>query len=135
MPGSFVDTNVLAYLISADTAKADRARSVVDAGGTISVQVLNELANVCRRKARMSWPETQAFLSTLRDLLTVVPVTVEVHEAGLALAERFGLSIYDAMIAAAALQADCERLWSEDMQDGMQIGRRLRLENPFGNAG
>jgi len=50
---------------------------------------------------------------------------------GLALAERYGLSIYDAMIAASALHADCDRLWSEDMQDGMLIEQRLRIANPF----
>jgi predicted nucleic acid-binding protein len=51
--------------------------------------VLNELANVARRKMRMSWPETRAFLSLLRDLRTVRPITVETHEAGLAPAERY----------------------------------------------
>lgn len=135
MPGSFIDTNVLAYIISTDALKADRARSVIDAGGTISVQVLNELANLCRRKAGMPWSETHALLSTLRDLLTVVPVTAEVHATGLVLAERFDLSTYDAMIAAAALQSDCDRLWSEDMQHGMRLGRRLRIENPFRSPG
>jgi len=49
----------------------------------------------------------------------------------LTLAERYGLSIYDAMIAASALGADCDRLWSEDMQDGMAIESRLRIVNPF----
>jgi len=48
-----------------------------------------------------------------------------------ALAERYGVSIYDAMIAASALQADCEALWSEDMHDGIAIENRLRISNPF----
>jgi predicted nucleic acid-binding protein len=47
------------------------------------------------------------------------------------LAERYGFSIYDSMIAAAALLADCDTLWSEDMQDGMLIDARLRIANPF----
>jgi len=58
-------------------------------------------------------------------------LTMEVHETGLALAERHMLSIYDAMIAAAALHAHCDTLWSEDMQDGMVIEERLRVVNPF----
>ena len=95
------------------------------------MQVLNEIANVARRKIRMSWQDTHALLSALRDLLTVHPVTVETHETGLALAERYNLSIYDAMIAASALQADCDRLWSEDMQHGMALDGRLRIANPF----
>jgi predicted nucleic acid-binding protein len=95
------------------------------------VQVLNEIAHVARRKMGLSWPETHAFLSTLRDLLPVQPLTVETHETGLALAERYGLSTYDAMIAAVALLADCDTLWSEDMRHGMVIDDRLRIADPF----
>jgi predicted nucleic acid-binding protein len=131
MPGSFFDTNVLVYLASGDLLKANRAEEVIGAGGTISVQVLNELTNVARRKMRMSWPETGAFLSMLRDLLTVRPLTVETHEAGLALAERYNFSTYDAMIASSAIEAGCDTLWSEDMQHGMAIEEGLRIFNPF----
>lgn len=93
--------------------------------------MLNEVANVARRKMAMSWAETHALLSSLRGVLAVHPVTIETHEAGLALAERYRFSIYDAMIAAAALLAGCERLWSEDMQHGLAIEGRLRIVNPF----
>jgi predicted nucleic acid-binding protein len=131
MPGSFVDTNVLLYIASPDPAKAERAEAIIGDCGAISVQVLNELANVARRKMRMSWPEIHTFLSSLRRLLTVHSNTVEIHETGLAGAERHGLSIWDAMIVASALHADCETLWSEDMQDGMVIDGQLRIANPF----
>jgi predicted nucleic acid-binding protein len=131
MPGSFFDTNVLLYLASSDPARANRAETIVSNGGTVSVQVLNELANVARRKMHLSWHDTRAFLSTIRGLLLVTPITVEIHENGLALAERYSFSIYDAMIVAAALHADCGVLWSEDMQDGMEIEKRLRVVNPF----
>ena len=99
------------------------------------MQVLNELANVARRKMRLSWTETHALLTTLRGLLTVYPLTVETHETGLELAERYGFSIYDAMIAAAALHAGCDTLWSEDMQHGMVLDEGLRIVNPFRVAG
>jgi predicted nucleic acid-binding protein len=137
MPGSFFDTNVLVYLASGDRAKADRAETLIaNGGGTISVQVLNELANVARRKMRLSWTETRAFLSTIRALvLPVQPLTLDVHETGLDLAERHGLSIFDAMIAASALHADCDTLWSENMQDGMTLENRLHIVNPFRAAG
>jgi predicted nucleic acid-binding protein len=131
MPGSFFDTNVLVYLASGDPAKADRAEAMIAGGGGISVQNLNELANVARRKIGMSWQDTHAFLSLLRGLLNVHPVSVETHETGLALAERYQLSIYDSMIAASALQAGCDTLWSEDMQHGMVVDGRLRIVNPF----
>jgi len=131
MPGSFFDTNVLIYVASADRAKAERAERLMAGGGTISVQVLAEIANVARRKMHLSWAETRAFLSTIRGLLTVKPITIEVHEIGIALAERHNLSIYDALIAASALHVDCDTLWSEDMHDGMVLAGRLRIVNPF----
>ena len=131
MPASFFDTNVLVYLASGDATKADRAEAALAAGGAISVQVLNELANVARRKMKMSWADTHAFLNLLRGLLTVHPLTLETHETGLALAERYGLSTYDAMIAASALHARCDTLWSEDMQHGMTLDEGLRIVNPF----
>jgi predicted nucleic acid-binding protein len=131
MPASFFDTNVLLYLAASDPAKANRAEAAVALGGAISVQVLNELANVARRKMRLSWEDTHEFLDMILGLLTVHPVTLEVHETGLELAERYGLSIYDALIAAAALHAGCDTLWSEDMQHGMKLGEGLRVVNPF----
>ena len=131
MPASFFDTNVLVYIASADSAKADRAEAAIAAGGVISVQVLNELANVARRKMQMSWTETHALLTMLRGLLTVHPLTLETHEIGLELAERYGFSTYDAMIAASALHAGCDTLWSEDMQHDMVVDEGLRIVNPF----
>jgi predicted nucleic acid-binding protein len=131
MPASFFDTNVLVYIASGDAIKADRAEAAIAAGGAISVQVLNELTNVARRKMQMSWTETHALLDTLRGLLTIHPLTVETHETGLALAERYGLSTYGAMIAASALHAGCDTLWSEDMQHGMALAEGLRIVNPF----
>lgn len=131
MPGSFFDTNVLVYLASGDAAKADRAEEVIAAGGSISVQVLNELANVARRRMRMPRSDLRAFLNLLRGMLTVHPLTVEIHDTGLALAERYGLSTYDAMIAACALHTGCDTLWSEDMQDGMVLEKTVRIRNPF----
>lgn len=82
MPGSFLDTNVLVYIASADALKARRAEALLSEGGVISVQVLNELANVVRRKMRMSWPETRSFLALLRGLLAVRPLDVATHDLG-----------------------------------------------------
>jgi len=131
MSGSFFDTSVLVYIASGEATKADRAEGFIGDGGAISVQVLNELTNVARRKMRMSWPEIHALLSTVRGLLAVQPLTIETHETGLTLAERYNFSTYDAMIAAAALHAGCETLWSEDMQHGMELREGLRIANPF----
>ena len=131
MPGNFLDSNVILYVASRQQAKADRAEELISTGGTISVQVLNEIANVSRRKMRLSWVETRDFLSMVRGLLKVEPVTIEMHQAGIDLAERYGLSVYDAMIASAALLTECDTLFTEDLQDGLLVSGRLRVVNPF----
>ena len=135
MPADFFDTSVLVYIASSDAKKADRAEAVIAKGGVISVQVLNEIANVARRKMKMSWPETHTFLDSLRGLLVVQPLTLDIHETGLGLAERYGFSTYDAMIAASALHIGSPTLWSEDMQHGMKLKEGLRILNPFRMAG
>lgn len=130
-PARFVDTNVLLYLISGDDTKAARAEALLQEGGiTISVQVLNEFANVARRKAGFSWTEVDAALQAVRQLVEVVPVDIALHERGLAIARRWQTSLYDAMIVAAALNAGCGTLFSEDMQDGQLIDG-MRIRNPF----
>jgi predicted nucleic acid-binding protein len=83
----------------------------------------------------MSWQDTHALLSLLRGLLDVHSLVVETHETGLALAERYNLAIDDAMIAASALDAACDTLWSEGMQHGMVLDGRLRIVDPFRAAG
>ena len=129
----FVDSNVVLYLLSADEKKANRAEAVISKGATISVQVLNEVANVSRRKLKMSWPETNELLNGLRAVCKIEPLTIETHTRGLVVAERYGVSLYDAMIIAAALMAGCKTLFSEDMQDGLKIDRQLKIRNPFGS--
>lgn len=126
----FIDTNILLYIFSAEGDKASQAETVLNLGGTISVQVLNELTNVMRRKFAMSWDDVHAALALIKSLLDVKPLTLPVHEHGLALAQRYTLSIYDSMIVAAALEAGCDILWSEDMQHGMAV-EGLTICNPF----
>jgi predicted nucleic acid-binding protein len=131
MPGSFLDSNIVLYLASEDLLKADRAQELVAEGGTISVQVLNEIANISRRKMGLSWAETRNFLLMIRGLLKVEPITIEIHDVGISLAERYQLSVYDSMIVSAALSAECDTLLSEDLQNGLLINGRLRVLNPF----
>jgi len=133
-PKAFIDTNILLYLLSADTAKADRAETIVQTGGIISVQVLNEMANVARRKLAMPWKEINELLELIRSMCPTEPLTIETHDKGRRVAEQYGLSVYDAMIVAAALLAGCEILYSEDMQGGLLIDHRLRICNPSEHA-
>lgn len=128
---SFIDTNILLYLLSADAQKADQAEAVIRSGSLISVQVLNETASVARRKLGLPWTEINEILALIRSLCPVEPLSVETHDKGMHIAQRYRLNVYDSMILAAALQAGCERVYSEDMQDGLLIEKQLRVVNPF----
>lgn len=128
---SFIDTNVLLYLLSADAAKADRAEALLLERPQISVQVLNEFTNVARRKSGLGWNDVEEALQVFKTACEVHPLTLETHEQAVRLASRHSLGFYDALIVAAALLADCEILWSEDMQDGLLVEERLRIRNPF----
>ncbi len=131
MSGAFFDTNILIYSLGADI-KAVRAQELLNDGGMISVQSLNEFASVTRRKLRYDWPEIRLGITALRILCPkVIPLTEAIHTDGLRIAERYKLQIYDSMIAAAALSAGCDRLWSEDLQHGLTIDGRLDVANPF----
>jgi predicted nucleic acid-binding protein len=130
MPASFADSNILLYALTTGW-KAERAWEILRARPTINVQVLNEVLNVLRLKQRLSWVEIEERMSLIRELLPEMDLTVQVHDVGRALAARYQFRTYDAMIVAAALEANCERLWSEDMQDGMVVWDRLTIRNPF----
>jgi predicted nucleic acid-binding protein len=125
----FFDTNVLLYLITVD-GKAEKAEILLKAGGVVSVQVLNEFASVASRKSKMTWPAIRETLATIRAGCEVIPLTAEIHEGGLAIAEKYGFSFYDSLILAAAAQAECRTVYSEDMQDG-QVVQGVTIRNPF----
>ena len=128
----FFDTNILLYTIGQHEVRTPVAEALVAQGGVVSVQVLNELASVAHRKLKMSWRDVTDALGAIRILCpSVVPVTTETHDAGLRLAVRHGFHIDDALIVAAALEAECRTLYSEDMQSGRIIGGHLTIRNPF----
>jgi predicted nucleic acid-binding protein len=116
--------------LSADRLKAEIAEELMAQGGVISVQVLNEFADVAARKFKSPWLQIRAVLSTVRDVCVVVPVSIDTHDRGIVIAERYKLRVYDSMIISAALQAGCTTLISEDMQSGQRIDD-LTIHNPF----
>jgi predicted nucleic acid-binding protein len=131
---AFFDTNVLLYLLSPDSRKADIAEHLVSLGGTISVQVLNEFTQVARRKFKMSASDVVTILSTLRRTLKVQPLTEAAHDLGVELSDKYSLSVYDAMIVASGLSCNATTLYSEDMPSGVLVEKQLRIENPFAAA-
>lgn len=130
MRAEFFDTNIILYLLD-EGPKLEIAEALIAKQGMVSVQVLNEALVNCIRKAGMSWEEAGQFLDGIRQLCLVEDLTSATHDIGRALGERYGFSVYDAMIVAAALKANCTTLYSEDMQDGLLVEGQLRIVNPF----
>jgi predicted nucleic acid-binding protein len=128
----FFDTNVLVYIVGQEDERTAVAEALVGGGGVLSVQVLNELAAVARRKLGLTWDEVGEALAAIRVLCpSPVALTIETHEAGLRIAAQYQFHIYDALVAAAALEAGCTTLYSEDLQDGQVIDGCLTIRNPF----
>jgi len=132
---AFFDTNVLIYAVAQDDPRSAQAEELLASGGVLSVQILNEFASVARRKILMSWGDVTEALDAFRVLCpSPLSITIEMHEAALKIAENHGYSIYDALVVAAALEAGCTTLYSEDLHDGQTIDGQLTIRNPFARS-
>jgi predicted nucleic acid-binding protein len=127
----FFDSNVLIYAFTQAGNKTNTAQRILSLGGAVNVQALNETANTLRRKFNVGWPRIgQIIDAILRISPNPLPVALETHRAALRICERYGYSIYDGLIIAAAKEAGCTTLYSEDLQHGQMV-EGLRIENPF----
>ena len=127
---AFFDSNILIYAYSTDVRR-ERALRTIAGGGVISAQVLNEFTNVLRKKQKQDWAVIEAAVQSIRFRFPdTVPLTADTHAAALALARDHALAFYDALIVAAAIDAGCDTLYSEDLQHGRNIGG-LAIVNPF----
>jgi len=128
--GEFLDSKILVYAFTADP-RAAVAQGLLERGGIISVQGLNEFTSMARRKLTMTWAEVLESLAAIRTLCdTILPIDIETHAEGLRIAEYYGYAMFDTLIIASALRANCNTLWSEDMQDGIVIDGRLHTPTP-----
>jgi predicted nucleic acid-binding protein len=127
---AFFDSNILIYAFSTDMRR-ERALTAIAGGGVISAQVLNEFTNVLRKKQKQDWAVIEAAVQSIRFRFPdTVPLTAGTHAAALALARDHALAFHDALIVAAAIDAGCDTLYSEDLQHGRNIGG-LAIVNPF----
>jgi predicted nucleic acid-binding protein len=134
---SFVDTNVLIYAEDRDAkGKHAVARALVlslwdDQSGVLSVQVLQEFYVNVTRKLKKPLGGAKA-LEIVREYLTwtVVENTGKLLVDAVKLQQKAQLSFWDAMIVQAAIDAGCERLYSEDMNAGQRFGSVV-IVNPF----
>lgn len=137
MSADFLDTNVFVYQLDrADPRKSIVATSIIDramdGSAVTSFQVVQETLNVITRKIPVPKPPAEArrYLDEVLSILWTVMPTPRLYSEGLRLQSRYGFSFYDSLIVAAALDAGCDRLVSEDFQHGQQI-EGMTFVNPF----
>ncbi len=139
MPAEFfLDTNIFVYTFDRrEPDKRARAlglveRALATGDGVVSSQVVQEFLNVALRKFERPLSDEQAlrYLRDVMDPLCSVFPSISLYETALSLYRRWRFSFYDSLIVAAALEARCEVLYSEDLQDGQEI-ESLTVVNPF----
>lgn len=126
----FLDSNILVYLVGPDHRKATIAERLLRQEHTISVQVLNEFVRVARKKLKIEWAMVDEVLASAMEYCTVVPLTLEVQVRAVEICKNHLINIYDANIIAAAELANCDILYTEDLNNGQLIGR-IGINNPF----
>jgi predicted nucleic acid-binding protein len=127
----FADTNLIVYSESNDGSKSARARSIIESGPVISVQVVNEAVAVLTRKYGFTLSEAHEIAECLLEICDVVPVEANTIREAIRRVRRYGLSHWDSLVIAAALLSGCSTLYSEDLQHGQVIDGKLTVINPF----
>ncbi len=134
----FLDTNILVYTFDQKAKnKREIARKLVtqalsSASCAISYQVLQEFLNVATRKFKrpLSAVDAETFLTqALAPLCEIYPST-ELYLSALLISTETGYSFYDSLIIAAAIEANCSILYTDDLQDNQRISN-LQIINPF----
>lgn len=130
---AFLDTNIIIYGYSQDEPdKRQRARECAQASESwISTQVLNETVNTLKRKFSLDYRQIGAVLDELSQHSQLTVVSLDTIRKALDIAQRYQYSYFDSLIIASALEVGCDRLYSEDLQDGQIIDNTLILTNPF----
>ena len=132
----FLDTNVLVYSVDEGVPEKRQrarelvARSLTDGSGCISYQVVQETVNVLTGKFGTPLDRVRRLLDEVLIPLWQINPTGSLYQSAISLRSRYGFSFYDSLIIAAALEAGCTRLYSEDMQHGQRI-QGLTILNPF----
>lgn len=132
MPDNFIDTNIVIYSLGQDPQKHEKALLGLANKPVLSVQVLSETSNIMKRKLGYDIDAIRAVINRIAESCAILqPVTISTLNKAFDIAQRYQLSHYDSLIVAAALQANCSLLYSEDMQHGQIFDSQLKVVNPF----
>jgi predicted nucleic acid-binding protein len=134
----FWDTNLWIYLLAESNNEADKQKKMVlenllreENEIHISVQVLNETANVLLKKYNLPILDAQKYIEKISQITTVHPLTEETVSYAFHLKTKYAFSWYDSLIVSAAKIANCTILYSEDLHNGLVVEETLVVKNPF----
>jgi len=127
-----LDSNILIYNHSMDHEnKRLIARDFFKENPVVSSQVISEYLNVMKRIFKMQKLELMQLCSIWLEKCYVQPVILSTIKLAQDLVSKYDFQVFDGIIVAAALEADCDILYSEDMQNGQIIEDILKIVNPF----
>jgi len=127
----FIDSNICLYLFDEDRKKVAIAESLFTKNAVVSTQVLAETGNVLSKKFLFSKEKAMDTIRFIRNKVEVKSVTPELFDSASAIFIRYKFSFYDSIIIAAALDAKCSILYTEDLQHKQIIEKTLTIINPF----
>ena len=135
----FVDSNLWLYamLPQSDPDRENRAKQLIATNHdniVISTQVINEITNNLLRKGNFTEEATRRAIRSFYHDFQVIAMSQAIQERASELREKYSLSHYDGLIAAAALLANSTILYSEDMHDGLVVEGQLIIVNPFASS-
>ena len=130
----FIDTNVwlYAFIRAQEDNKHGIAKKVIQANEAIvSTQVINEICVNLLKKTELSEQDIRALIRSFYGSYRVIELNPDILLKASELRDQYSFSFWDSMIVASALYAQCEILYSEDMQSGLQVEEKLIVQNPF----
>jgi len=129
-----LDSNILIYNHSLDyESKRIIARDLFKENPVVSSQVISEYINVMKRNFKMQKLELMQLCSLWLEKCSIQPVVFSTIQLAQHLVSKYDFQIFDGIIIAAALEADCDILYSEDIQNGQIVENMLKIVNPFVN--
>ena len=127
-----LDTNILVYCHSNDEPNKQKiAMGLFNEKPIVSTQVLSEYINVTKRKLKLPKEEIMDVCLQNIEMCTLQPVSFATLKSARSLMSKYDFQLFDSIVIASALEANCEILFSEDLHHGLLVENRMKLVNPF----
>jgi predicted nucleic acid-binding protein len=128
-----LDTNILLFLhdTNQQSVKKNIAEELVSSNPIISTQVISEYLNVCHKRFKLTKSDAMDALMKWLPFSEVANIAISTYTNAIGLIKKYDFQLFDAIIIAAAIDANCSKLFTEDMHHGLLVEKRLQIINPF----